>query len=366
MSDVKRSSRSIHVLAAAALVVVLAVSLGARLIARDDAVGTVEAPPAFVPDPEVAPIGDLELPCWSCPYAKKWAVEFQTDLDLLAPLGTGSGNAATFFADFARHAGPRRFEAAAARERFVKGSDWIPEVLPPDDPLLLEAEPWCDQATMSFYPQFFEFTGHATEITDLLLPLQFVRSWVARGMAAEDNEQAMEDFRRAIRLGRLLRQEDTILIADLVGLACIHVGTRGVYRRALSDGDLETALLASAILGEVAPQRLRTMEQTTRTDLADSLRDDGQGGVELDLRPGKLDALIETAEGAKERRFRCEAILGLNIVRFFGSTEQRERAYEALDALAGDADPKIAEMARWSRDEETSGDRLREWMMPPR
>jgi hypothetical protein len=361
MSDVKRSSRSVHVLAAAALVVVLAVSLGARLIARDDVVETVAAPPASVPRPEMAPIGDLELPCWSCPYAKQWAVEFQTDLDLLAPLGTGNGNAGTFFAAFARHSGPRRLEAAAARKRMVERSDWVGTVFPPDDPLLLEAEPWCDQATMSFYPEFFAFTGHSTEITDLLLPLQFVRSWVARGMDAETTEQAMEDFRRAIRLGRLLRQEDTILIADLVGLASIHVGTRGVYRRALADGDLETALLASVILGEVAPQRLRTMEQTTLTDLADSMRDDGQGGIGLDLRPGKLEALIETTEGAEERRFRCEAILGLNIVLYHGSTEQRGRAYEVLDALAGDADAKIAEMARWSRDVEIPAEQLRHW-----
>ena len=103
----------------------------------------------------------------------------------------------------------------------------------------------------------------------------------------------MNDFRRAIRLGRLLRQEDVVVISDLVGLASIHVGARGVYRRALADGDLELALLASAALGEVAPQRLRTSERITRTDLADSLRDDGRGGYDLVLRPGKIDALIE-------------------------------------------------------------------------
>jgi hypothetical protein len=367
MNDVRRSSKSIPVLAAAALLVLLAASLGARLIARDGPVEVSAAPAAFVPAPTVAPINDLELPCWSCPYAKKWTIQFQSDLDRLAPLGTGNGNAATWFADFARHAGPRRLEAAAARKRMIEGPDWVGTVLPPDDPLLIEAEPWCDQATMSFYPESFEFAGHTTQITDLLLAIQLARSWIARGVAAENTEDAMEDFRRAIRLGRLFRQEDVVVISDLVGLACIHIGTRAVYRRALSDGDLETALLASAVLGEVAPQRLRTLEAITRTDLADSLRVDGQGNVELALRPGKLETLIEAAGSGAEQRLRLEAILGLNIVRFQGSAKEREQAYEVLDTLANDTDSMIAAGATWSRDESVSGDLLKEWMeLPPK
>ena len=31
-----------------------------------------------------------------------------------------------------------------------------------DDPLLREAEPWCDQATMRFYPQFLPLEGYRT------------------------------------------------------------------------------------------------------------------------------------------------------------------------------------------------------------
>jgi hypothetical protein len=367
MNDIRRRSKSVPVLTAAALLVVLAASLAVRLAAQDAPDKVSAAPPAFTPSPKVAPIEDLEIPCWSCPYAKSWPVRFQTDLDLLAPLGTGIGNAASWFADFARHAGPRRFEATAARKRMVEGPNWIGKVLPPDDPLLIEAEPWCDQATMSFYTQPFEFTGHTTQITDLLLFINLARSWVARGMAASNTEEAMEDFRRVIRLGRLLRQEDVVVISDLVGLACIHIGTRGVYRRALADGDLETALLASAVLGEVAPQRLRTSEVITGTDLADSFRDDGRGHIELSLRPGKLERLIEAARSGADRRLRMEAILGLNIVHSLGSAGERERAYEVLDALAGDTDPMIAEGARWSRDEKTSEDQLMEWMeLPPR
>ncbi len=81
---------------------------------------------------------------------------------------------------------------------------------------------------------------------------------------AEDPEEGLEDCRRAIRLGRLLRQDDVVIINDLVGLACIHIGTRGVYRIAQREGDTELALLASIILGEVAPQRMMTATRDLR------------------------------------------------------------------------------------------------------
>ncbi len=175
----------------------------------------------------------------------------------------------------------------------------------------------------------------------------------------------MADFRRAIRLGRLLRQEDVVIINDLVGLACIHLGTRGVYERALADGDLETALLASVVLGEVAPQRLGTSQRITATDLADSIVRDESGELELALRPGKLDALIDAAENSPDRRFRAEAIIGLNTVRWQGSVEESARAFEVLDALAGNPDPVIAAGAIWSRDREMTREQLKVWESIP-
>ena len=318
-----------------------------------------------MPAPATAPIGDLEVPCWSCPYAKEWAIRFQTDLDLLAPLGNGSANAALWFTDFTKEIGPRAAEVTTAMKRRVEGPEWIGKIFPPDDPLLIEAEPWCDQASMRFYPEFFELEGPDTRITNLLFPLNLVRSWVARGMAAEDSKTAIADFRRAIRLGRLLRQEDVVIINDLVGLACIHIGARGVYRRALADGDLELALLASAVLGEVAPQRLRTSEKVTATDLSGSLHEDPGGGVMMQLNPGKLDVLIDAAQNAPDRRFRAEAMIGLSIVRAMGSPDEQKRASEVLGDLAISEDEMIATMATWSRDNQLTEAQLREWMVPP-
>ena len=236
MTPINRFSKMWPVLLASAVIVVLAGSLGARLVARDGKAKALTAPNAVVPEPADFEVADLEVPCWTCPANKGWSLRFQTDLDLLAPLGMGTANAAEWFALFEKKVGPRAADATAAMERRIEGPEWVGKVLPPDDPLLLEAEPWCDQATMTFYPGIFELNGYATRITNLLLPLNMVRSWVARGLAAETTEAAMADFRRAIRLGRLLRQEDVVVISDLVGLACIHIATRGIYERALADG----------------------------------------------------------------------------------------------------------------------------------
>ena len=358
------TSKKLPVLAATAAVVILAGSLGARLIVAGSASPVHKAPKAFVPAPRAFDVGSLEVPCWSCPAAKDWPVRFQTDLDLLAPLGTGNGNAAEWFGLFAKEVGPRAEEAQAAADARIDGPDWVGPVLPPDHPLLLEAEPWVDQATMTFYPEIFPLDGYDTRITNLLFALNLTRSWVARGLAASDSESAMADFRRAIRLGRLLRQEDVVVISDLVGLACIHIGARGVYERALADGDLELALLASVVLGEVAPQRLRTMELLTSTDLMDSLDIGSGGGVSLELRPGKLDVLIKRAESAVDRRFRLEAIIGLNIVRTIGQPQEQRTAADALDRLAAATDPVVADAARWSRDTVSDLEQLKHWAVP--
>jgi hypothetical protein len=348
MNALNRSSKMWPVVLAAAVIVVLGGSLGARLIARDSSDGVVQAPAASVPAPAPLNVSELEVPCWTCPENRTWPLRFQTDLDLLAPLGTGTANAAEWFALFEKNRGTRYADATAAMKRRTERTDWVGRALPPDDPLLLEAEPWCDQATMTFYPEIFPLDGYATRITNLLLPLNMVRSWVARGLDAESSEAAMVDFRRAIQLGRLLRQEDVVVISDLVGLACIHLGTRGIYERALADGDLELALLASVVLGEVAPQRLGTKRHLTATDLIDSFFHNDRGEVEFRLQPGKFDAIVEAAEIAPDRRMRCEAIIGLNIIRNLGAPEESSRASEVLTALASDPDPKVAIGAKWS------------------
>jgi hypothetical protein len=355
MSSSPVRSRSVQVVAAAAVILVLAALLGLRLVDWARASGGVspgapKAPPATVPAPHPFAIESLQVPSWGYPERKEWPVRFRTDLDLLAPLGTGSANAAIWFKDFAKRSGSRYAEAKAALERRVAGPANEAEILPGDDPLLLEAEPWCDQATMRFYPEIFPMKGWETEIPNLVLAITFAKSWVARGTAATDPAKATEDMRRAIRLGRLLRQEDATVIGDLVGLTCIRYGAQGIYDLAVRRGDAPTALVASIVLGEVAPQRLVGAQRLTETDLRPYLRKDAAGDVTLDL-PGKtLDRIVAVATSGPDRRFRAEAILELNFVRNLGSPAQREKALTVLNQLASASDPIVAEMAVWSRD----------------
>jgi hypothetical protein len=352
-------SKAPHVLVAAAIVVVLAGVLAARVVARSSASapsatarsGRVSVPPsATVPAPHAIDIAALTVPCWGCPGSEKWPVRFRTDLDLLAPLGTGTANAAVWFAEFAKPNGARAAGGVAALARRVDGPGDVGKVLPPDDPLLREAEPWADQATMRFYPNILPLDGWRTPIPNLLLALTFARSWVARGMAASDPSLAMADFRRAIRLGRLFRQEDAVLIPDLIGLACIRLGAQGIYDLAVKQGDPKLALVAAIVLGEHSAQRLMTGQRLTATEIAPYVRTASPGAPTVELPGAKLDGIVAAAKGSPDRRFRCEAILQLNAVRFLGAAAQQEKAMQVLTALAEDQDPIIAANAAWSRD----------------
>jgi hypothetical protein len=225
--------------------------------------------------------------------------------------------------------------------------DWG-NVLPADDPLLLEAEPWCDQAELRFYPELLKPAGWYTQLPFLIVPVSLARSWAARGVESPDPERGLEDCRRAIRLGRLMRQEDVVYLADLVGLACIRMGAQGIYDIALREGDAELALLASIVIGEIAPQRLHTSERLTRSWDESYIRKDESGTAYLEIPDAKLDKILEMARDEPGRRFRVEAILALNVVRFFGTEPQQERVVSLLTELSALEDPVLSEFARQS------------------
>jgi hypothetical protein len=177
------------------------------------------------------------------------------------------------------------------------------------------------------------------------------KSWVARGLTTEEPEMALADFRRAIRLGRLMRQEDGIIITDLVGLACIRIGAEGIYRFAVRRGDLELALVASVVLGEVAPQRFLTSEKIQAANLATvDATVDPSGTVDLALTDADLERAINVATDSLDQRFQAEAIVMLHLVRHFGTPAHQHRVIEVLSELSVSTNPMIAEVARWSRD----------------
>lgn len=302
----------------------------------------IEPPPTgHVPVP--AKVGALRVPCWSCSQtADGWPVRFRTDLDLLAPLGDGPENAALWLKDFARQVGTRAAEVSEAMKRRVDGPGEWGRILPPSDPLLREAEPWTTQATMRFYPEIFPIEGGATRLPNLLLCITLGRSWGARAAASPDASSALEDGRRAVRLGRLLRQDDATIIQDLVGLACIRLGATALYDVAIHRGDYDLALAAAIVLGEIAPQRLRTAQQITSISIQST--DEGR-----DTSDRKIQKIASTARKATDRRFRQEAVFQLALVRVFAGSSGIRAAEKALDELSRDPDPLVAAAARWSR-----------------
>jgi hypothetical protein len=348
------------------VVLLLAASLGARLTARPDraagkspSLSVAEATGTGVPAPRPFRMTDLEIPHWSHQNSREWPVRFRTDLDLLAPLGNGRRDAGEWYVDFRKSDGPRYEEARAMMER-KEDREGNLGVLPGDDPLLLEAESWSDQAVMSFYPDLLKPEGWDTQIPNLLVPLTFARSWVARGLESPNPERGLEDCRRAIRLGRLLRQEDTVIISDLVGLACIRIGAQGIFDIAVRQGDSKLALLASIVIGEVAPQRLLTSERITRSWDKSYIREDESGRVVLEIPDKKLETILDMARNQPDRRFRAEAILELNVVRFMGTESQKETVISFLTEMSALEDPVLSETARWSLENEPNPDRLEE------
>lgn len=368
MNTRARRSRVADVLLAAAVLVALAALLGLRIDARgaDPEESPAVVLPAHlgapveatVPAPDPSDEETIEVPCWSCPEGNRWPVAFRTDLDRIAPLGDGPENAAVWFKDFSRNVGARVAEADAAMGRRVEDPGGVGDVLPPDDPLLLEAEPWCDRSYMEFYPEFYAIDGYETQIPNLLFMLTLSRSWVARGDHAVDPGAALEDYRRVVRLGRLLRQEDTTIIADLVGLACIRMGTDRIYRTAVATGDTDLAIVASIVLGEVAPQRLMTSARVSDSDMEDHVERSWFRGVRLDLPVDTVDRLIERARSDHDRRFRLEAMLTLNYVVHLGPSSQRAMATDLLEEMTTSDDAVIATTAEWALQTEPNLDYL--------
>jgi hypothetical protein len=82
--------------------------------------------------------------------------------------------------------------------------------------------------------------------------------------------------------------------------------------------------------------------------------------VVLEIPDAKLETIMDMARNQPDRRFRVEAILELNVVRYLGTESQQERVVSFLSELSALEDPILSESARWSLETEPHPDRLEE------
>jgi hypothetical protein len=359
MRSNRTTLRAAAVLGGAAVVVVLAGSLVSRAAgrivsdARLEAVAMrplpvpVEPAAGRVPAPKPLRLEDVPTPrCWSCPR-NRWAeTGFDLDLDHLAPLGDGPSNVARWLASFATDgagsAPGRTYETTEVEFDGVSQT-----VLAFGDPLLDEIEPWLAQGVCRFYPDVWELDGLDTPIPNLQLVIRLARTFALRGRLADDPEAAREDFRRAIRLGRLLLQEDVTLIQNLVGIACVRMGVEALLEQARGEGDLVVVAAAFSVLADHDAMRSRAAARvSTATRLWSDVVPGRLGGFRLRDDSAAVDAVVEMARESKERALRFESLFSLRAIAHLGSGEQAAAARAALGEVAAGDDPLLARHAR--------------------
>jgi len=283
-----------------------------------------------------------------------------TLLDDIAPLGDGRENVAPWFADFSGQSGARASEYVAAQERaraWVREMDErgtpVPHRERPafrfDDPLVREAEGRLESGVLRFYEDVYEIDAWKTPLPNLLMAIQLGKLWIARADREPDFPVALEDYRRAIRIGRLLRREDVILITGWTGLQVVQDGLEALSRRQRAVGDTAGADRTGVALAALMAERLEMVRVFDVLNIQDDvLRRWWQLKVRV---PGwKVDEVRDLARAHPSRAVRIEAQMALAILSNFADDDAREAASRTLDELVEDADPLVAKFAASHRE----------------
>lgn len=306
-----------------------------------------QAPAAHVPKP--TPLNVAELPAprrWSWFKLTRGSepLDFSFDLDRIAPMGDGTANAAVWFRDFANDDGSRALEFQQSNTVSVTLFGSPARVLPPDHPLLREAEPWVDQATCRFYPDIWTATGPDVLVPNFMFAITLARSWAARGAHETDPERAREDFRRAVRLGRLYMQDDIVMIQHIAGWSCVAYGLRGLNDLARRQGDAPMVAATSIALGDFEAMRQAAARWEDGVKIADALRE-GPFGWGLSFDDAQIGRIVDAAEWSPLRCMRAEALIPLDAIAHEGTRAQRRAATAVLAKLTHDSDPRLAAVA---------------------
>jgi len=330
---------------------------------RSKSVRVGSAAHAMVPSsaPAHAPAARVPLPkrltLAAVPAPARWTVlawsnqlprpDFTIDLDFFAPLGDGPANAAIWFRDFSRVDGSRAADLGDSDLLLVRFLGMEQRVYPPDHPLLREAEPWVDQATLRFYPDVWRPGGPDMPIANLLFAVNLAKSWTARGAMEKDPERAREDYRRAIRLGRLFMQENFVEIQHLVGWACVSYGLWGLNDLARREGDGAMLAATTLALGDYDAMRSIAAQWATDLRLDRSVRRAWWGGWSISFDTALVDRAIAHARSNPLRCLRAEAVRTLVVIAHDGTSTQRDRAAAVLTELARGQDLEVAALAQW-------------------
>jgi len=203
-----------------------------------------------------------------------------------------------------------------------------------------------DQATCSFYPEVWKPEGAATNLPNLLFAINLARSWAARGESEKDPERAREDFRRAIRLGRLFMQDDITLVQHLVGWACVSQGLRGLNDLARREGDAVMVAATTLNLGDYNAMRDLVARWMSETRFEESFHE-RWWGWSISLENSQVGGEIAHARTGPLRCLRIESALHLMVVKNEGTRRQRKMAATVLSELARDPDPQLADFVGW-------------------
>lgn len=271
-------------------------------------------------------------------------MEFSINLDRLAPLGDGEGNLAEWLHDF-DFGGARSTESGGVAQGDLFGRPT--SVWDEQNPLLIEAEAWVDQATCLFYPEIYKIQGWSTSVPNLRMLLTLARSWVARGLSNHDATEGRADMRRAIRLGRLLRQDSFTIIQEMVGLSTIRRGAEGLYELARREGDATEMVLAGQVMADVDGIRALMQEKLSDIfDLEGALRGGSLARWLKDSEAG-LGRIAKTALADGLRPLRAEAVMALGFALRVGGRAQRETSRTVLLQVVEQRDPVLAASAAW-------------------
>jgi len=199
---------------------------------------------------------------------------------------------------------------------------------------------------MSFYPGIWPEPTVAgrLELPSLIM-LTVATSWMVHGIGSQDPDAARDDFRRMIRLGRLMLQDDASAMQGVIGMWIVRHGLEALYDRALRDGNRrEQMLIALALLDR---ERAYDWERGR----LDQLRLPGHLDVrDASARLGISEDVMDLLEGALTqstvRRWKLGALRSLQVAVLRGDPASASRAATLLQSAAGDADAMIASAAR--------------------